>query len=244
MSKEVKLEDIVSLCKRRGFIFQGSDIYGGLAGTWDYGPLGLALKKNIMDLWWQTFVDSRDDMYGVDAAILMNQKVWQASGHTATFTDPITVCGVCNGRQRVDKIVNVKSYTQYIEVALEKLIKEEEKRWQGRLGKAKEFANQKSELGELVDADIQEWVKLQKANVKFEVYEDWLKKATERIEENVKDLEEISNRYAYISVYIEVVNSLKARLVEAKQYLGNFAKLYINTHVNCPTCGSKEWSTP
>lgn len=91
MSKEVKLEDIVSLCKRRGFIFQGSEVYGGLAGTWDYGPLGVALKKNIMDLWWKTFVDDRDDMYGVDAAILMNQKVWQASGHTTGFTDPMVV---------------------------------------------------------------------------------------------------------------------------------------------------------
>lgn len=104
MSKEVKLEDIVSLCKRRGFIFQGSDIYGGLAGTWDYGPLGLALKKNIMDLWWQTFVDGRDDMYGVDAAILMNQKVWQASGHVDTFTDPLVECSNCHGRFRADKL--------------------------------------------------------------------------------------------------------------------------------------------
>lgn len=101
---EVKLEDIVSLCKRRGFIFQGSDIYGGLAGTWDYGPLGLALKKNIMNLWWSTFVDERDDMYGVDAAILMNQKVWQASGHVDTFTDPLVECSNCHGRFRADKL--------------------------------------------------------------------------------------------------------------------------------------------
>ena len=84
-----KLEDIVSLGKRRGFIFQGSEVYGGLAGTWDYGPLGVQLKKNIMNLWWKMFVDERDDMYGVDAAILMNQKVWQASGHVDTFTDPL-----------------------------------------------------------------------------------------------------------------------------------------------------------
>ncbi|HXR50356.1 MAG TPA: glycine--tRNA ligase, partial [Verrucomicrobiae bacterium] len=82
---DVKLEDIVSLCKRRGFIYQGSEIYGGLAGTWDYGPLGVALKRNIMQLWWKMFVEDRDDMLGVDAAILMNQKVWQASGHVDTF---------------------------------------------------------------------------------------------------------------------------------------------------------------
>ena len=82
---EVKMDDIVALCKRRGFIYQGSDVYGGLSGTWDYGPLGVALKRNIMNLWWQHFVESRDDMYGVDAAILMNQEVWQASGHVDTF---------------------------------------------------------------------------------------------------------------------------------------------------------------
>lgn len=101
---DVKLEDIVSLCKRRGFIFQGSDVYGGLAGTWDYGPLGVALKRNIMQLWWKMFVEERDDMVGVDAAILMNQKVWQASGHVDTFTDPLVECSNCKNRFRADKI--------------------------------------------------------------------------------------------------------------------------------------------
>lgn len=101
---EVKLDDIVSLAKRRGFIYQGSDVYGGLSGTWDYGPLGVALKRNIMQLWWQMFVDARDDMYGVDAAILMNQKVWQASGHVDTFTDPLVECSNCHARHRADKL--------------------------------------------------------------------------------------------------------------------------------------------
>ncbi|NCU38366.1 glycine--tRNA ligase [Candidatus Saccharibacteria bacterium] len=101
---DVKLDDIVSLAKRRGFIYQGSDVYGGLSGTWDYGPLGVTLKRNIMQLWWKMFVDSRDDMYGVDAAILMNQKVWQASGHVDTFTDPLVECANCKGRFRADKL--------------------------------------------------------------------------------------------------------------------------------------------
>lgn len=104
MSTEVKLEDIVSLCKRRGFVYQGSEVYGGLRGTWDYGPLGVQLKRNIMNLWWQMFVDERADMYGVDAAILMNQKVWQASGHVDTFTDPLVECSHCKGRFRADKL--------------------------------------------------------------------------------------------------------------------------------------------
>ncbi|MCA9328565.1 glycine--tRNA ligase [Candidatus Saccharibacteria bacterium] len=106
MSGEVTLEDIVSLCKRRGFIFQGSEIYGGLAGTWDYGPLGVQLKKNLMDLWWKTFVEDRDDMVGLDAAILMNPRAWKASGHVDTFTDPLVECANCKGRFREDKLDN------------------------------------------------------------------------------------------------------------------------------------------
>lgn len=102
--KNEKMEAIVSLCKHRGFIYNGSDIYGGLSGTWDFGPLGVTLKRNIMQLWWKMFVDDREDMYGVDAAILMNQKVWQASGHVDTFTDPLVECGNCKARFRADEI--------------------------------------------------------------------------------------------------------------------------------------------
>jgi glycyl-tRNA synthetase len=101
---DVKLEDIVSLAKRRGFIYPGSDVYGGLSGTWDYGPLGVALKRNIMQLWWKMFVEDAEDMLGVDAAILMNQKVWQASGHVDTFTDPLVECSNCHARHRADKL--------------------------------------------------------------------------------------------------------------------------------------------
>lgn len=101
-----KLDDIVSLCKRRGFIFPGSDVYGGMAGTWDFGPLGVALKKNIMDAWWNYFVEKRDDMYGVDAAIIMNPRTWVASGHTATFADPLVECKECKSRFRADKIAD------------------------------------------------------------------------------------------------------------------------------------------
>lgn len=100
-----KLEDIVSLCKRRGFIFPGSAVYDGMAGTWDFGPLGVALKRNIMNAWWGYWVDRRDDMYGVDAAIIMNPRTWEASGHVATFADPLVECKECHGRFRADKLV-------------------------------------------------------------------------------------------------------------------------------------------
>lgn len=100
-----RMENIVSLAKRRGFIYPGSDVYGGLSGTWDYGPLGVMLKRNIMQLWWKMFVEDRDDMYGVDAAILMNQKVWQASGHVDTFVDPLCEDTVNHRRFRTDHIL-------------------------------------------------------------------------------------------------------------------------------------------
>ena len=99
-----KMEKIVSLAKRRGFIFQGSEIYGGLAGTWDYGPYGVALKNNIKQLWWKQFVLDREDMYGLDAAILMNLKTWEASGHVGGFSDPLVECEKCKKRFRADHL--------------------------------------------------------------------------------------------------------------------------------------------
>ncbi|MDQ3076082.1 MAG: glycine--tRNA ligase [bacterium] len=98
------MEKIVSLCKRRGFIFQGSEIYGGLAGTFDFGHFGVALKNNIKNTWWKKFVDGRTDMYGVDAAILMRQEVWQATGHVANFSDPMVECEKCKRRFREDQL--------------------------------------------------------------------------------------------------------------------------------------------
>ncbi|MBQ3293624.1 glycine--tRNA ligase [Candidatus Saccharibacteria bacterium] len=98
------MDNIVSLCKRRGFIFPGSDIYGGFAGTWDFGPLGVMLKKNLMDTWWHYWVEGRDDIFGVDAAIIMNPRTWLASGHVSTFADPLIECKKCHGRFRADKL--------------------------------------------------------------------------------------------------------------------------------------------
>ena len=102
--KENLMEKIVSLCKRRGFVFPGSEIYGGLAGTYDYGPLGVALKKNIEQLWWRQFVTSRDDMYGLDSSLIMPEKVWEASGHLEGFADPMVECQKCKRRFRADHI--------------------------------------------------------------------------------------------------------------------------------------------
>lgn len=100
---ENKLEKVVALCKRRGFIFPGSEIYGGLANSWDYGPLGVELKNNIKQLWWNKFVHQRDDMVGIDPALIMNPKVWEASGHVEGFTDPLVECKKCHERFRADQ---------------------------------------------------------------------------------------------------------------------------------------------
>ena len=98
------MEKIVSLCKRRGFIFPGSEIYGGLSNSWDYGPLGVELKNNIKNAWWKRFVHQRDDMVGIDAALIMNPKVWQSSGHLENFSDPLVECKKCHHRFREDQL--------------------------------------------------------------------------------------------------------------------------------------------
>ena len=108
--KENLMEKIVSLCKRRGFIFPGSEIYGGLSGTWDYGPTGAIFKKNLKDLWWKEMVQRRDDIVGVDAAIMMNPKAWEASGHTEAFSDSLVECKICHERFRADKETEIKSH--------------------------------------------------------------------------------------------------------------------------------------
>lgn len=97
------MEDLIALCKRRGFIYRSSEIYGGIAGFWDYGPLGTELKKNIKELWWKDNVQKRDDIIGIDASIIMNPKVWEASGHIEAFTDPLVECKICNKRFRFDQ---------------------------------------------------------------------------------------------------------------------------------------------
>ncbi len=102
------MESIISLCKRRGFVFPGSEIYGGLANSWDYGPYGIELKNNIARVWWKTFVQDRNDMVGLDSAIITNPRVWEASGHVANFSDPLVDCKKCKTRHRGDKLLEKK----------------------------------------------------------------------------------------------------------------------------------------
>ncbi|MFM8303273.1 MAG: glycine--tRNA ligase [Actinomycetota bacterium] len=104
MAKPDQMERVVNLAKRRGLVFPSSEIYGGFRSTWDYGPLGVLLKRNVKDAWWRSMVQMRDDIVGLDAAILMAPRVWEASGHVATFTDPLVDCRKCNERFRADQL--------------------------------------------------------------------------------------------------------------------------------------------
>jgi glycyl-tRNA synthetase len=140
MNKDTVMESLIALCKRRGFVFQGSEIYGGLAGTWDYGPYGVALRSNIKNLWWKRFVTDREDMYGVDAAILMNQEVWKASGHVGGFSDPLVECKKCKHRFREDTVpVSTKKFKD----AATGESKEVAGKWcqdcEGELGESRQF---------------------------------------------------------------------------------------------------------
>jgi len=116
------MEKIISLCKRRGFVFPGSEIYGGLANSWDYGPVGVELKNNIKQLWWRRFVQSREDVVGIDASLIMNPKVWEASGHLSTFNDPLVECRKCNGRFRAEPTLGLDGEINLNEEDWKKLI--------------------------------------------------------------------------------------------------------------------------
>ena len=105
---EDKIKNLINLCKSRGFVYQGSEIYGGLANTWDYGPLGVELKNNIKREWWNYFVQKRDDMVGIDTGILMNPKIWEVSGHVSSFADPLIDCKSCKNRYRADDLIKTK----------------------------------------------------------------------------------------------------------------------------------------
>ena len=119
------MEKIVALCKNRGFVFPGSEIYGGLANSWDYGPLGVEMKNNVKRAWWKKFVQENPYNVGLDSAILMNPQVWVASGHVSTFNDPLIDCKACKMRHRADKLV--ESYVQEhgMDVNVEAMTQEE-----------------------------------------------------------------------------------------------------------------------
>lgn len=154
----VSLEEIVAFAKRRGFIYAGSEIYGGLANTYDYGPMGVELLRNIKNLWWETFVTKRPDMYGLDTNILMSPKVWEASGHTASFTDTLVDCKNCHNRTRADHLIE-----EYFEK------KGEEKKVEGLSEKDQDEIIRKEEIKCPVCGKF-DWTPVRKFNILFETH--------------------------------------------------------------------------
>ncbi len=177
--EETKMEKIISLCKRRGFIFQGSEVYGGLSGTWDFAHYGLLLKNNIKNLWWKRFVKDRSDMYGVDAAILMNQNVWKASGHVSGFSDPLVECKKCGIRFRVDSLIsNTKSFEDLINV-IKNIVDDDLKNLHDKIDEPRELIKYSSKLSnEVSDSVIKE---IQSIIADFEDSLDFVKKANEQL---------------------------------------------------------------
>ncbi len=123
MAQEDKMKELVSMCKRRGFVYQGSEIYGGLEATYDFGPLGAELKRNIKEHWWRYFVTAREDMVGMDSAIFMNPQTWMATGHLTTFNDPQIDCKKCKSRYRADKLIEEKLNKEAESLSLEEMTK-------------------------------------------------------------------------------------------------------------------------
>src|SRR5262245_25149866 len=113
--ENVLMEKIVSLCKRRGFIFQSSEIYGGINGFWDYGPLGAELKRNVKELWWNTMTRQREDVVGLEATIIMAPQIWKASGHVDTFNDPMSTCRHCKKLVRADQVWDMLAAQEWVQ---------------------------------------------------------------------------------------------------------------------------------
>ena len=119
--RAVTMDKLVSLCKNRGFIFPGSEIYGGLANTWDFGPLGVELKNNVKKAWWKKFVQENPHNTGLDCAILMNPRTWQASGHLGGFSDPLMDCKSCKARHRADNLVEAYAAKKGLDIKVESM---------------------------------------------------------------------------------------------------------------------------
>lgn len=227
------MDDIISLAKRRGFIYPGSEIYGGLAGTWDYGPMGIALKRNITNLWWKMFVDSRDDMFGVDAAIIMNPKAWESSGHVSGFSDPLVECRNCNTRQRVDQLpgfssdeysVVKKSVELHFEDSLKIFLNEIE-------GLLKKVGEQKPKIKLLADF-------IESDSIPDDQKEVFREVGAKLLTEVNKHLDEVDENFDLIKLGQSI-------LEDSKKYVGLVGKKYLNDFLACPNCDKRGcWGTP
>lgn len=216
------MEKIISLAKRRGFVFPGSEIYGGLANSWDYAPYGAQLKKNIKDHWWKFFVESRDDMVGLDAAIVMNSKVWEASGHIVNFSDPLIECSSCHSRFRADQLVeNQENFSSVQKEVALKIVEIMDSR-DSELKSVRELLEVAKDFG----------IRSSKSN------DDRLKKIYNDL------LDEASNRLNKIETETKRVEFLIGDLKASEKYYGFVVAVYLNRFVACKVCSQKKWDIP
>lgn len=221
------MEKIVSLAKRRGFVFPGSEIYGGLAGTWDYGPLGVRLKENIKHEWWRHML-REDRIYPLDAAILMNSKTWEASGHIEHFSDPLVECNNCNYRDRPDQLVENE-----LDLATVR----------------KEFLVIIDDIADKIDSDTNKAKDLMKsARI---IIQDRLKDnslSPEEISALQSTVEMILNQSEYLlkksGSSLQVKSFIIKEVSNSLKYHGIVLRRYLNAFVRCPNCGARKWGIP
>ncbi len=215
------LDSIVALAKRRGFIYPGSEIYGGLANAWDYGPVGVELKNNIKNLWWKKFVHGRDDIVGLDAAIMMNRKVWEASGHVNNFTDPLVECLNCHYRDRVDQILPTDKLVNFRSIVLSDIEKQQKKLNDSLAGI--------TSIPKVIE-------RIESAT--------YLNEAQKR--EFIKSLKGVKDAELNSSV---ISNTRLSKIIEdvgkSFKYEGELTQFILNTYTPCPNCERKNiWTQP
>ncbi|MDP2705247.1 MAG: glycine--tRNA ligase [Patescibacteria group bacterium] len=224
------MEKIISLSKRRGFIYQGSEIYDGLAGTWDYGPLGVVLKRNIESLWRKQFVDERDDMYELESALIMNPKVWEASGHVEGFSDPLVECQKCKEKFRADYLINTASDLEAVKKEWYRRAKKIDDEIQALPSfKAKEVFQQFDPILEKIKDD-----KEITSEQKIAFNKIYIRAINHAIEANEAKMEVIEKK---MDILKELINS--------ESYIGLVFHDYLNRFVSCPRCRAQEkWKSP
>ncbi|MFA5128427.1 MAG: glycine--tRNA ligase [Patescibacteria group bacterium] len=227
------MDKIVSLCKRRGFIFPGSEIYGGMANSWDYGPLGVELKNNIKQAWWKKFVHSRTDMVGIDAALIMNPKVWEASGHLKNFTDPLVECKKCHERFRADKLISDNQKVVLLQKELSDFI---EKYLKDNLGEAEGKANQVEYLTLGFDGEIKD--------------SDYSGREQEKIIKYFKKAAQQAFDLIHYDVDVNEEGHYEGGWDFREAFLRRFSpvdikdlaeELYLDREIKCPACDGRDW---
>jgi len=231
--KEDLMDKIVSLCKRRGFVYPGSEIYGGMANSWDYGPLGTALKNNIKQNWWEFFVEKRSDMYGLDAALIMNPKVWRASGHLENFSDPLIECKKCHARFRADSLI---ISNQKIVPLQEELLRLIQKYFDSNLSECEQKANQIDCVVNGFKNDLEETK--YSGREKDLIYKCFKKAAEEAFELINYDVG--INEDGYYEGGWDFMEQFRKRF-SLEGLCAMAQEIYLDREIKCPNCNERDW---